>query len=874
MKITGAVAGVSMATVAMAGKAKEQTNLKAKADKSVAEVVDLLENMMEESAQAGKDMRKNYAKVKCFCDTTDKKKSDLIATNEDIISEESGKIEKLLGSSSKLSQEVADLAADMADNEAARKKAKELRKKENDEFVEARDDMKAAIAQMKNAISTLAAVGADQTDDDTRDTADTDFRASGSGAFLAARSSVKKLSGSMTAALDAAESMLPASQVALLQKFASNPGVYSSASGEIIGILKNMKDTFDANLAEAKSVEAAAVEAHDKFKTTKEEEHGLMDTQKTEKETLLGENDTALETARDAKQEAEEVVAAATSYLADMRDSCKYQTAIFEDKKKTRAAEEVAITQAISILSSDDAFATFQGSDAASGSSLEASTNYDVADSKSHDVGKQGNFDKDNLVIDATEFLQVLTPRQSVMKMLLLAAKGSHSLKLAQVAVALQSGNAFTEVLKTIDDMIKLIDEEEVNDDKKDAWCTTEQKTNRDSRDEYIDEIETLTSKINTLATDIGTSEANENGDFEKSLKGGLASNQEALSQCKKDQADRTVQRAEQKAEYLAEKATLGKTNELLTKAKNTLDTFYKMLKAKQGCAKEAGTEDCKYNMKTGTNSKGGMIERIPGASVEELKKACDAAYECVGFDTNGWLKSSIGEAYDSDGDMYEKDMTGAFIQIKDPKESTFDDSFGAGVDTHKQEFKSADSKSGEPGVVGLLQQIIDDTVTEGENADTAENTAVTDFDTEITALQVMEKALEDAISKGETDLASAKEMKLETTEDKVATADLLKQVKAYLDKIRPGCTFIQDNIAARKAARTSEKTALETAISKLENTPAFKNAELAAHHASMGDCLDTCTKEFTEDHVECKACLAKVSVPGYCAGHADTTGC
>lgn len=28
------------------------------------------------------------------------------------------------------------------------------------------------------------------------------------------------------------------------------------------------------------------------------------------------------------------------------------------------------------------------------------------------------------------------------------------------------------------------------------------------------------------------------------------------------------------------------------------------------------------------------------------------------------------------------------------------------------------------------------------------------------------------------------------------------------------------------------------------------------------------------KEHVECKACLAEVEVPGYCAGHPGTQGC
>mmetsp|Transcript_22973 Transcript_22973/g.53011 ORF Transcript_22973/g.53011 Transcript_22973/m.53011 type:complete len:83 (+) Transcript_22973:1-249(+) len=80
-------------------------------------------------------------------------------------------------------------------------------------------------------------------------------------------------------------------------------------------------------------------------------------------------------------------------------------------------------------------------------------------------------------------------------------------------------------------------------------------------------------------------------------------------------------------------------------------------------------------------------------------------------------------------------------------------------------------------------------------------------------------------------------------------------------------------NIDKRDQHRATEKQSLETAVTKIKATPAYQDAMAAAHTESLGDCADVC-KAQGEDHVECKACLAKVTVPGYCAGHAGTVGC
>ena len=109
-------------------------------------------------------------------------------------------------------------------------------------------------------------------------------------------------------------------------------------------------------------------------------------------------------------KETEEQLAEDQSFLADLTAMCKEKTALYEDRKAVRAGEEAAIAQAVSVLNSDDAFDTFGKVTATAGAFVQLRSQ-----------SKQ------------------MTPRQSVMKMLLLAAKDSKSLKLAKIAVALHA---------------------------------------------------------------------------------------------------------------------------------------------------------------------------------------------------------------------------------------------------------------------------------------------------------------------------------------------------------------------------------------------------------------------------------------------------
>mmetsp|Transcript_100580 Transcript_100580/g.281860 ORF Transcript_100580/g.281860 Transcript_100580/m.281860 type:complete len:82 (+) Transcript_100580:1-246(+) len=79
-------------------------------------------------------------------------------------------------------------------------------------------------------------------------------------------------------------------------------------------------------------------------------------------------------------------------------------------------------------------------------------------------------------------------------------------------------------------------------------------------------------------------------------------------------------------------------------------------------------------------------------------------------------------------------------------------------------------------------------------------------------------------------------------------------------------------NIDKRDTHRATEKAALETAIEKIKGTPAYGKAMAVAKNETLGECADICATN--EAHVDCKACVAKVTVPGYCAGHPGTAGC
>merc|ERR1719353_183306 len=172
-------------------------------------------------------------------------------------------IEDKMAVNTAYSSEAADLEANMAANRKSEGEAQSTRDKENGEFVKEETDLVKGIEQLDQGIDILAAVGADQTvsgDTESELRMATDATAAAKAMFMSKKSVVKKLDDHMKEALRAASVFLDDKQRGMMSSFLQAPtGNYNAQSGEIVGVLKNMNDTFTANLANARQVESKAI---------------------------------------------------------------------------------------------------------------------------------------------------------------------------------------------------------------------------------------------------------------------------------------------------------------------------------------------------------------------------------------------------------------------------------------------------------------------------------------------------------------------------------------------------------------------------------------------------------------------------------------
>merc|ERR1719378_1642897 len=255
---------------------------------------------------------------------------------------------------------------------------------------------------------------------------------------------------------------------------------YAPASGEIFGILKQMKESFETNLANSQKEEMQSQKDYEDLKAAKEAEikagQDLIDTKTME----LGTTDEKNAQSKESLEDTRDTLAADTAFLADLKERCQNMDQEYEERTKTRQLEIQAVSKALAFLSSDEA----------------------------HD-----------LFTRIFNFIQVRASvksnkRNKVSTMLSAASKKFQDPRLSTLAVQARL-DAFTKVKKSISDMVDKLIKEKEDEIKHKDFCVEELNNNerdtemkdRDKAD-LIAKIDDLSMTIDTLSKEIETLKA------------------------------------------------------------------------------------------------------------------------------------------------------------------------------------------------------------------------------------------------------------------------------------------------------------------------------------------------------------------------------
>merc|ERR1712137_1302989 len=266
---------------------------------------------------------------------------------------------------------------------------------------------------------------------------------------------------------------------------------YAPQSGEIFGILKQMKETFESNLSESQKEELARQTAFKGLKAAKEQEISAGQKQIAAKQQELSETDLSNVEAKQDIKDTKASLTADEQFLMMLKEKCQMTDQEWEKRQKTRQEEMGAVSEAIAILSTDDA----------------------------HDLFTR--------TFNPPSFLQrkvSLEKRGKASKLLLSVAHKLHNPKLAVFATRVKL-DAFTKVKKAIDDMVTQLLKEKDDEIKHKDFCTDEFNTNElqrqqkdQERAELSERLEYLKSTIHELKAAIDEEKA-ENAEMNTQIK-------------------------------------------------------------------------------------------------------------------------------------------------------------------------------------------------------------------------------------------------------------------------------------------------------------------------------------------------------------------
>jgi hypothetical protein len=336
MKLLATIFGVGAASALSSELAK---------NRPVTKVITLLKDMQEQLEKEATVDQEIYDKMACWCVTNDKAKTKAIAEGEQRIADLTAAIESGSAKSAQLDTEIKNLDKEVAANQQALDKATAMRQKQLAEFNAEEKDLLQSIGGLKSAVTVL----------------------SKHNSFLQMPLHKNIEMGAMlTRTMDKysdvlAGSMSP-SQRSVVKEFIQNTEgapAYANQSGEIFGILKNMKETFQANLENSQKEETENQAAYEDLKAAKTEEIKSGQDQVDKKTTELGNTDEQLVNDKQDLEDTQETLASDEEFLSNLKEKCKQTDQEFEARTKTRTEEIGAVGKALEFLTSDDAHDLF-----------------------------------------------------------------------------------------------------------------------------------------------------------------------------------------------------------------------------------------------------------------------------------------------------------------------------------------------------------------------------------------------------------------------------------------------------------------------------------------------------------------------------------
>jgi len=599
-------------------------------NRPVSKVITLLKDMMKQLEKEAEEDEEIYDQLACWCETNDKEKTKSVADAESRIEDLTIKIEEMTASSARLNTEIKNLEKEVAGNQEALDQATAIREKQLAEFNAEEKDLLQSVSALKSAITVLS-------------------KHHGGALMQVPRSHILGVAASLEHELQTHSSMLKGvltySERKTVQAFIQAPEDYFDASptfkqsyapqsGEIFGILKQMKETFETNLSDSQREEMSNQKAYEDLKAAKEVEIAAGQSQVDAKTQGLATTDEKLAQAKEDIEDTKNNLSADEEFLMMLKEKCSTTDAEWEERQKTRQLEIEACSKALAVLSSDDA----------------------------HDL-----FTKTfNPALIQKEFSAQSERRTQASDLLSKIAAKVGNPRLAAIASQVKL-DAFTKVKQAIDDMVSQLLKEKEDEIKHKDFCVEEFNSNQLQTEKKERHKEDLLAKVEDLELTIKTL-----GQAITSLKSEIAEMQVQMKRAGED-------REKENKDFQQTVADQRASQKLLQSALSILKGFYDKKAAflqKQepaGPPPPAGFKE--YKKSSGSGGVMGMIQQIiqdaKAMEAEAIRAEEDSqkAYEGFVKETNASVEAKSKDIVNKSEEKAKGE--GDLVQANEDKDAT-----------------------------------------------------------------------------------------------------------------------------------------------------------------------------------------------------------
>jgi len=618
-------------------------------DTPVTRVVGLLKEMQGTLKKEMDEDAALYDKLACWCNNNEHSKTESIETAEAKVADLTSTIESLTAKSSELQTTIKQLEDDAAQNKEALATATALREKEAAQAHGGELDSVQAIENLKAAITVLAkhhggalpqlSISLLSVKGRGRSGHDGPWGAEHESAL--ARSFDEFLEQNGFSTDDASTSNKVATPANPSQRFLQEPRLgsaawsaddtatiqralksasafmqarqgedyypsYSARSGEIMGLLKELKEQMEGDLSEAQKTESARQAAFLELRSSKTAMIEAAEHQAEQKEDELAKTSMDLAEAKEDLGQTQATLAEEQKFLANLKATCEDGDKNFETRKNARLNEIKAVADAIAILTADEARDTM--SRTYGFLQISSSKAQREADRRSHAA--------------------------KLLRRVAFEAENPADLSILATRVELDS---FGRVKKAIDDMIGMLKTQQDDEVKKNGWCGDE-----------IHQNEMMTTKADNKKADLAA-KADDLGAKATRLGEEVSAATAQIAQLQLDLQRASENRQKESLDFQATVADQRATQGVLKTALERLAKFYDqedLLQTSKRAKQTPPVPQMEYKPSAGSSGVMQLIEKLIydarelEADSRKGEIAAQAQYESLVADTNGSVRA------------------------------------------------------------------------------------------------------------------------------------------------------------------------------------------------------------------------------------------